>query len=89
MKRYRIYTEEKNREEIEEIIACYYEGYTIFDSKGYWRGKDRVYSEKAICIEIITDGDSAKILRLCSLIKEYNQQEAVLLTGESVESELI
>jgi len=73
---FRIYTEDTNREKIEEIISKHFEGFTIFKTDGYWR----LQKEKSLIIEILGESDIvAKINSLAREIKEMNNQEAVLV----------
>jgi len=84
MKRFRIYTEDKNREKIEELLSIAFDGFTVIRTKGFWKGTP----ENAVIIEIFTK--DAKLVRaLCGAIKRCNKQEAVGLTVEQVDFELV
>lgn len=84
MKRFRIYTEDKNRDKIEELLAIAFDGFTVIRTKGFWKG----VPENAIVIEVFTR-DTKLIRALCGAIKRCNKQEAVGLTIENVDFELI
>ena len=84
MKRFRIYTEDKNREKIQELLSIAFDGFTVIRTKGFWKGTP----ENAIIIEIFTK--NAELVRaLCGAIKRCNKQEAVGLTVENVDFQLI
>jgi len=72
---YRIYTEDKNHEELERLISKYFEGFTIVKGEGFWR----LQKENSLIIEIVTEDQDNYITKLASEIKKINQQEAVLI----------
>jgi len=82
---YRIYTEDKNREDIKRTCDKYLPDYSLFYGEGVYKG----HHEKSLVIEIVgEDGSLAQsvIIGIAQAIKLMNQQEAVLivkLTGES------
>lgn len=84
MKRFRIYTEDKNREKIEELLSIAFDSFTVIRTKGFWKGTP----ENAIIIEIFTK-DAQLVKALCGAIKRSNKQEAVGLTVEEVDFQLI
>lgn len=51
------------------------DGFTIFEVKGYWQGE----SEVSFKIEIATDKETT-IIRLCQILRDKYNQEAVMLT---------
>lgn len=71
---YRIVTENINKARIIELITKYFDGFTLIEGQGYWRGK----SEKTLIIEIMTTG-CISVKRLTSCIKVLNSQESVLI----------
>jgi len=71
---YRIITENINKAKIIELITKYFDGFTLIEGQGYWRGK----SEKTLIIEIMTTG-CISVKRLASRIKSLNNQESVLI----------
>ena len=80
--RYRIYTEDKNRDKIQAIITEYFDSFTIFTSFGIWK-KER---ENSLAIEIITKTRKhGTIERICKKIKQLNLQNCCLITIEPVE----
>jgi len=73
---YRILTENKNRGRIEAFVCATFDGATIFEAVGIWEGT----REKSLVIEI--DGqkeDRNRVLGLARVIKDYNEQQAVLV----------
>ncbi len=70
---YRIYTEKKVG--IEKLISFYFDGFSILNAIGYWKGQ----REDSIVIEIITN-DNNKVKALVQEIKKTNRQECVLVT---------
>lgn len=84
MKRFRIYTEDKNREKIEELLSIAFDGFTVIKTKGFWKGTP----ENALLIEIYTE-NAELIKALAGAIKKNNKQEAVLVTSADVDFELI
>ena len=88
MIRYRLYTEDINRDtEIIPILDSHFEGYTIIPAFGVWQG----IAEKSVVIEYITDNSYSdlKVRQVCERIKERNNQQAVLYTREEIETVLI
>ena len=83
--RYRIYTELKNLENIAHILNSSFEGYTMYPARGVWKG----IPEKALVIEIIEESAQEKVLCAARSIKEFNGQDAVFITTEKIEAELI
>jgi hypothetical protein len=78
---YRIYTEDKNRQAIKNIVSEKFDGFTLYPCLGYWQGAE----EASIVIEIITTcpamkDDEDKVLRVANKIKLVNEQQAVYIT---------
>lgn len=84
MFRYRLYTENKNIDRLHELIASSFDSYTVFAGQGVWHGD----KELSIVFELILEGNSVLSLlkQTANIIKEENQQQAVLVTREPVES---
>jgi len=74
---YRLFTENKRKKWICELIAEKFSGFTVFETVGYWRRK----KEKSLCIEILTDSPAAAIFisNICKAICGYNKQESVMV----------
>lgn len=74
---YRIYTEDLGN--IPEIVSQYFEGFTVFEAVGYWKGK----REKTSVVEVITN-ERVKVYEMARTLKELNRQENVLVVPVSV-----
>lgn len=76
----KIYTEDKNRDQVEEIVRDYFSSFNISSLTGVYCGK----SEKGLVIEIITfepsQADTLSVSEIAHRIKETNKQEEVLVT---------
>ena len=88
---YRIFTENKNYDQIKELICQHFDGCTLIKAKGVWQGK----SEHSLIIEIdyikpanVIDVD-IKIDQLCYAIKKLNQQNKILVQRIESNSKLI
>jgi hypothetical protein len=81
---YRIVTENKNLEAVKRTLLSWGLDYTMYHTVGCWHGTE----EDSLVIEI--EGASKWIVKSAAReIKEYNQQEAVLLQEIPVISEFI
>lgn len=81
---YRIYTENKNREQIEKIVSELFDGFTVIESTGYWRGQREI----SLIIEILDTGlvnVAERIEFIAEKIKKINDQESVLVTKHEIE----
>ncbi len=82
MVKFTIYTEDKNRREIEVIVTKYFTGFTIIPAVGFYKGA----REQSVIIELILDRTTKvfeDVKNLCEEIKKYNDQESILLTREN------
>ena len=79
--RYKIYTEDRNRDKIRAIVADYFDGFTMFSGVGIWENK----IEKNLTIEIITGHTPDIIKAICKKINRLNSQDCCLVTVEPVE----
>ena len=85
MKKYTIYTQDKNIKQIERLLnnTLVIKGYTIIKTKGNWEG----ITEQALKIEILLPKHyNYQIKSLCHKIKRLNKQEAVLFTVSEIEA---
>jgi hypothetical protein len=71
---YRLYTERFAN--LGEIASRHFDGFTIVDSVGYWKGQ----REDSAIIEVVTDAPH-KIGELAEDIRTTNHQQAVLVTA--------
>lgn len=76
---YRLYTEDKNRETVKEIVSKYFDGYTLLSGEGVWKGNE----EKSLVIEIYTLDHNAEhvIQKIADEIEIRNEQESVLVVS--------
>jgi len=84
-KLYRVLTENKNREKIEEFAACGFDAFTIYEATGYWRGT----RESTLVIEVSGIAIEMQVSALARLIAVYNGQECVLVQEIETNSRLI
>lgn len=78
--RYRIYTERK--ENLSEIVGRYFDGFTLFEGLGFWKGKPE---KSTTVIEILaTPSRKRKIHNVARDILRENKQESVIVTSESI-----
>ena len=89
---YRIYTENKNREQVEAIVARRFSGFTISAATGYWQGQ----REDSLVIEVIPPESlrypelaGNNIQGIAEDIQALNQQESVLIQQVECESWLV
>jgi hypothetical protein len=71
---YRIYTEEKNKRAIVDLIGKQFESFTLQPTLGFYRGK----AEKSMVIEIV-GSTAVKIKRMAERIRKMNGQQSVLI----------
>lgn len=81
---YRIFTQNKNKKYICQLVSESVDGFTIYETIGFWQGK----KEKALCIEIMTDNALA-INQICKAVCVYNCQTAVLIEKIDCEVQFI
>jgi hypothetical protein len=80
---YRIYTEEKNKKTIVNLIGRQCDSFTLQPTLGYYQGK----AEKSIVIEIV-GSTAVKIKRLADRIRKMNGQQSVLILRIDCKSEI-
>lgn len=81
MVKYTIYTENKNRERVEDLLGSYLSAFTILAGKGVYRGQ----AEPCLVVTYIGGEDAAEIIDAVALkIKEENDQQEILVTRESI-----
>jgi len=71
---YRIYTEDKNRAKVIDILNRNVDGYTLIEAHGCWKKQ----WEESLIIEIVDEPIEA-IWHISKAIKNVNKQEAVLI----------
>lgn len=84
MKLYKIFTENKDRHELEKRIYQYFDSFTILTGMGQCHG----HSEHSIVIEIVTNKES-EVYDLAWDIRKLLNQEAVLVVAVPCEMKLV
>ena len=68
-------THELEIEKITGIISKYFEGFTAFEVIGYWKGQ----REKTLKVEIVTEEDNTKLVKVGKELKIALDQESIML----------
>lgn len=84
---YRLFTENRNYDQIKKLVGECFDGFTIIKADGVWQGE----SEHSLIIEIdYPHKDSyKKIEQLCYAIKKLNQQDKILVQRIESDSKLV
>lgn len=87
---YRIFTENRQYNQIKKLVCVFFDGSTIIKAEGVWQGE----SEHSLIIEIDNSlfsrqCDAERIKQLCYAIKKLNQQDKILVQKIESESKLI
>ena len=86
MKLYRICTENKNREQVEQAVGILFDGFTVYETTGYWQRKQ----EASLVIEILAeDEDRSKVKSIATTIRDFNKQECVLVQVMEIEAKFV
>lgn len=78
---YRILTENKNRALVEAAVGSVFDGFTVYEGAGYWKGE----REPCLIIEVANPIPELKntmrqmVEGVAEQIKRINAQEAVLI----------
>lgn len=77
MTKYTIYTENKNRPEVEKFLECLFDGATIHEAKGLWKTK----WESTLVIDVVIDEQTyyEQILKFVQCITILNDQESIMV----------
>lgn len=83
---YRLFTENKNYDQIKKLVCDYFDSFTIIKAEGLWQGE----SEHSLTIEIEGGNyDMSRISNLCYVIKKLNQQDKILVQRIESDSKLV
>lgn len=88
---YRLCTENVNYEATLKTVSEYFDGFTVIEAIGFWKGG----KEHTLIIEIVSldksgDGDMrTRIEKLCYSLKKQNSQQAVLVQRISEQHDLL
>jgi hypothetical protein len=74
MRLYRVFTENKNQPAVERIASKLFEGFTLYNAIGFWKGA----KEKSLLLEVVTDKPE-RVDLLAGRIKRHNNQEVVMV----------
>lgn len=66
---YRIFTEDKQRLAIAQIVGRFFDGFTLIPAEGYWQGEQ----EQSLIIEIDTTGSTCPVNRINAIASEINE----------------
>lgn len=72
------------RDTVHALTARHFQGATFYDAIGVWAGE----FERSVVVEILTES-SIDVHRLAKELKVALTQNAILITKQSIESELI
>jgi len=84
MKIYKLYTENKNRRFIEQMCNEEFDGFTVYETTGYWAGQ----KERSLVIEVLSSSAAipVKLAKIAKAICGYNKQDTVLVSEQEVEA---
>lgn len=85
---YRLFTENKNYEDVKKLVCKHFDGATIIRAEGIWQDE----SEHSLIIEIVVNSPVAfyrQIETLCYAIKKLNQQDKILIQRIESDSKLV
>ena len=92
-KRYTIYVEEiaGSMPDIDQFASIYLECYTLNRVQGTWQGKpERSVKIENVCLEeLLFETRRAAVHMLANQLKKCLHQEAVLVTEEDIEAEMV
>lgn len=79
---YRIFTENVDIDRIETIAKVSFDGYSIYETRGYWMGD----SENSVCVEVLYANPTfqeknraqQQVETFIRVIKDLNRQKSVL-----------
>ena len=83
----KLYTEAKNAKSIIHLLDTSFRAYSISYARGAWNSK----AEASLIAEVITAeaSDFAKLEAIAEVIKTGNNQEAILITSQEIQTKLI
>jgi hypothetical protein len=84
---YRIYTEDTNREAVQQLATDRFDAYTLIPSRGSWKGT----TEASLILEVVGNDDDTYLAvhALATDIKVLNHQDAVLITRTPITQTLV
>lgn len=86
---YRICTENVNKDKVVKLASQYFDGFTVIEGQGYWKGT----SEASLIIEYICNDETAAVggcvHNFAKAVRGHNKQECVLIQAIKADSILI
>ena len=84
---YRILTENKNRQVVEDIVSAEFPGFTIIEATGYWNG----VREESLIIEIDAGNEikGLTVMRIAELIRRHNKQSSVMVQAITAQTKFL
>ena len=84
---FRLYTENVNRDRLEEECSDLFTSFTLLEGTGYFKGKE----EACLIVEVLTPAEKSldiarHMVSLAHSIKHFNNQQEVLLLSHDVAS---
>ncbi len=82
---YRIITENKNRDRICNVVSLNFDGFTVYETTGYYKGgqENVLIVEIDVPVPVYRLGTKKyyrnRIFNICRIIKVFNEQECILL----------
>ena len=80
---HRLYTEDRNRQAILQILSKHVQGCTVYLTTGVWEG----VAENSLCIELVNTTFPV-VSTIAQAIKEANNQDAILYTAHEMKTRL-
>jgi len=84
---YRLHTEDKMDDSVEQIVSAYFDSFTILHSTGYWKGS----REGSLIVEIVSSSPVAytNLVKIAKQINRLNDQDCCMITRSEVTMDLI
>ncbi len=85
---YRIYTENKNQDELERLVRGFSNSFTKYVTTGFWKTQ----KEDSVVFEFFIGNSifgNKMMMQLCAEIKKLNEQESILIVKIHSEHEFI
>lgn len=80
-----VFGEEESLSRVENILADYFEGFTVQDAKGGWKNEDGSIAHEYTIVITLSDTNLDKVHQAAdTLIKEFNQNSVMIQQNRSV-----
>ena len=74
---YKLYTEDKNRDKIIEIVSNYFDGFTVYPATGLYKGQKEASLVIEIAVKAAAYDAEQSVWFIIKKIKQANNQESV------------